>query len=83
MRMAWAFFALAVIALLGYSLNRGIYVGSRIIQGQMGQSPYATPTFGKQCRYLFPSGIHQTRKEPGWFNRDGADNDFCSLFHPN
>ena len=83
MRIGWAFFALAVVALLGYGLNRGVYVGSRIVQGQMGQAPYATPTFGKQCRYLFISGVHEPKKQPGWFGRTDAENEFCRLFYSN
>lgn len=31
MRPAWAFFALALAILVGYSLDRGIYVDSRIL----------------------------------------------------
>jgi hypothetical protein len=32
MKLGWAFFALAVFALVGYSLDRGIYIGSRTLE---------------------------------------------------
>ncbi len=32
MKLGWAFFALAVVALGGYSLDRGVYIGSRTLE---------------------------------------------------
>ena len=49
----------------------------------MGHAPYATPTFGKQCRYLFLSGVHEPVKQPGWFSLTDAENEFCRLFYSN
>ena len=49
----------------------------------MGQAPYATPTFGKQCRYLFLSGVHELVKQPGWFSLTDAENELCRLFYSN
>ena len=75
----WAFFALAAIATRAYGLNRGVYVGSEVF-------PY-TPSgadkvwYEKDCRYLFPSGIHAQ-----WVTvaptPEGADKGFCTFFQP-
>lgn len=42
MKLGWAFFALAVVVVLAYALNRGVYVGSRVYL-------YKETTYGKDC----------------------------------
>jgi hypothetical protein len=53
MKIGWALFALVLIGMIGYGLNRGVYVGSEVFSDMDGR-------FRKQCKYLFPSGV--TRK---------------------
>jgi hypothetical protein len=56
----WAIFALAllVVGLAGYSLNRGILVGSRIEAARLSDD-YPVPFYKKHCRYLFFNGVQQ------------------------
>jgi hypothetical protein len=65
----WALLGLAAVLLLGYGLNRGILVGSRIEAAQLSDA-YPVPFYKKHCRYLFFTGVQQvwtssesTRKE--------------------
>ena len=72
-KIGWALFALVLIGLIGYGLNRGVYVGSEVFSDMDGR-------FRKQCKYLFPSGV--TRKISGaWIIRAEAQDEFCRLFH--
>jgi hypothetical protein len=72
-KIGWALFALVLIGLIGYGLNRGVYVGSEVFSDMDGR-------FRKQCKYLFPGGV--TRKISGvWITRAEAQDEFCHLFH--
>jgi len=67
-----------LVALFGYALNRGFYVGTRVIayQGEYGQTWYA-----RECDYLFPSGVSTTKANiAGQRTRENAENDYCHLF---
>lgn len=77
MKIGWAFFSLAVIAMLAYGLNRGIYVGSELVPGV--NTFNGRPNVTKNCRYLFPSGIHAQWANTGWTEEE-ADDAFCALF---
>jgi hypothetical protein len=82
MKLGWAFFTLVVIATAAYTLNRGVYVGSRV-----GTFTYATQTkYVVRCRYLFPSGISVvSAKGDGIGNTlEQAENSewFCPFFQP-
>ena len=48
----WAFFALVVVVLVGYVLNRGIYIGYTMTSYRVGDRTF----FLKNCRYLHLSG---------------------------
>jgi hypothetical protein len=48
----------AAVLLLGYGLNRGILVGSRIEAAQLSDA-YPVPFYKKHCRYLFFTGVQQ------------------------
>ncbi len=39
-RLGWAFFALVVIVLAGYVLNRGIYIGNTMTSYRVGDRTY-------------------------------------------
>src|SRR3974390_2557939 len=54
----WTFFGLAVLALAGYGLNRGILVGSRIENTRL-SGEYPVPFYKKHCHYLFFNGVQQ------------------------
>jgi hypothetical protein len=54
----WVLLGLAVILSLGYGLNRGILVGSKIESAQLSDA-YPVPFFKKHCRYLFFTGVQQ------------------------
>jgi len=54
-RLGWAFFALVVILLAGYVLNRGIYIGNTMTSYRIGDRTY----FLKHCRYLHLKGADE------------------------
>lgn len=77
---SWAWPALAAVTLavlaLGYSLNRGIYVGSRMISPAEAGRPYHY----RDCSYLFPSGV-RTARAGGWNTAEEVrQNTHCKLF---
>ena len=72
----WALLGLAAVLLLGYGLNRGILVGSRIETARLSDA-YPVPFYKKHCRYLFFTGIQQvwTTSES---TREEAENSSCA-----
>ena len=52
----WALLGLAVVLLVGYGLNRGVLVGSRIETARLSDD-YPVPFYKKHCRYLFFTGV--------------------------
>jgi hypothetical protein len=54
----WALLGLAAVLLLGYGLNRGILVGSKIETARLSDA-YPVPFYKKHCRYLFFTGVQQ------------------------
>jgi hypothetical protein len=72
----WVVLGLVVVALVGYGLNRGIYVGSRIETARLSYE-YPVPFYKKHCRYLFFNGIEQvwTASES---TREEAENTSCA-----
>lgn len=81
MKLGWAFFCLAVVVMVAYGLNRGIFIGTSIDSQVLG----GTIIFAKHCRYLFPSGIHLTSRGAIGYTRSEAeskDSSPCPLFDP-
>jgi hypothetical protein len=72
----WALSGLAIVILVGYGLNRGILVGSRIETARLSDN-YPVPFYKKHCRYLFFNGIQQvwTSSES---TREEAENSSCA-----
>jgi hypothetical protein len=74
--LAWSFLGLAVVVLIGYSLNRGLYVGSTIDvsmrQGE-GKFPYS-----KSCRYLYLNGVRDINGGLELPSREGAESTSCA-----
>jgi len=74
-RLGWAFFALVVIVLTGYMLNRGIYIGHTMTAYRVGDRTF----FLKHCRYLHLNGTDEV-SVAGSFTRNTAaetESDFC------
>jgi hypothetical protein len=72
LRIVWVFFLLALIVGFAYGVNRGIYIGSSVVQLQKKTGTY----YYKYCRYLFQSGVTVTRRG-GWDTEQEAANDAC------
>jgi hypothetical protein len=73
-RMGWAVFALVAIALAGYVLNRGIYIGYTLTSYRVGNRAY----FLKKCRYLHLKGIDEVSVASSTHNPPAeTDSDFC------
>lgn len=72
----WVIFGLVVLALVGYGLNRGVYVGSKIETARLSDE-YPVPFYKKHCRYLFFTGIQQvwTSSES---TREEAEHSSCA-----
>jgi len=70
--VGWAFFALAVIVLIGYVLNRGIYIGSEVRR-----SPYG---YAKHCRYLHFAGAKDGLAFFSEPTPEEADKKVCGMF---
>jgi hypothetical protein len=72
----WTLFGLAIVILVGYGLNRGILVGSRIETTRLSDD-YPVPFYKKHCRCLFFNGIEQV-----WIasesTREEAENSSCA-----
>jgi hypothetical protein len=64
----WAFAGVAVIALAGYSLNRGLHVGSTI-EAARRSDQYPVPFYKKHCRYFVlerrAAGLDKLQTHPG------------------
>jgi hypothetical protein len=81
--VGWAFFALAVLALIFYGLDRGIFIGSEVRfnerAAQQGGSYYSY-----ECRYLYLSGIRTVfGSGTGKTEDEAASEGFCPTFGPN
>jgi hypothetical protein len=71
-RMGWAVFALVAIALAGYVLNRGIYIGYTLTSYRAGERAY----FLKKCRYLNLNGTDEV-PVGGSTHNPSAETDSC------
>jgi hypothetical protein len=73
--VSWAFLGLAVIVLIGYLLNQGIYIGAEV-------APYyregKLSHYYKHCRYLYFSGIRSVPSPPNSENREEVEKRFCA-----
>jgi hypothetical protein len=76
----WVLLALAVVLIAGYSLNRGVLIGSRIETAKLSDA-YPVQFYKKHCKYLFFTGVQQvwTSSES---TREEAEKSSCaSLKH--
>jgi hypothetical protein len=77
--VGWAFFGLAVVVLIGYVLNRGIFIGSDIQPDVYATSKGVGVQYKKYCRYLHFTGIREdflTLSDTA----EEADKSLCSMF---
>ena len=68
------FLGLAGVVLVGYLLNRGIYVGSNTIL----DSASGLVVYEKRCHYLYLNGIRDIRMNAG-LNEEDTQRGFCPL----
>jgi hypothetical protein len=80
MKLVWAFFGLAVIMAVAYTLNRGVNVGYTVTEDP-DPAPCA-PSYRMDCRYLYPSGFSYLATHSGDTKEDAAKGT-CPFFHPN
>jgi hypothetical protein len=73
--MGWAFFALVIIVLAGYVLNRGIYIGGYTINSyRVGDHTFLL----KKCCYLHLNGTDEVSVAGSTHNPPAeTDSDFC------
>jgi hypothetical protein len=76
--LGWSIFGLAVIVLIGYLLNSGLYVGSTIdVSMRQGEGK---ALYSKTCRYLYLEGVRGITnfglESP---SRDAAESTSCAL----
>jgi hypothetical protein len=75
--LGWLFLGLAVIALIGFLLNRGFYIGSTIdVSMRQGEGK---PLYSKSCRYLNLDGVHAITRGLESPSREGAESTSCAL----
>jgi hypothetical protein len=71
-----AFFALVVIALVGYGLSRGLYVGSAIdVSMRQGEGKFL---YSKSCHYLYFTGVHDLIHGSESSSLEGAETTSCA-----
>ena len=77
--VGWAFFGLAVVVLLGYVLNRGIFIGSDVKPGIHNSTNGYVTLFQKRCKYLHFAGVSENSSF--WKQTsDDADAHLCAMF---
>ena len=83
MKIGWAFFGLAAVAVIAYALNRGVYLGYTVYLDPKGnQFAPSRPWYRMECRYLYPSGISYETAGSG-FTREEAADGVCRFFNSN
>jgi hypothetical protein len=69
----WVFFAFVIAVLIGYVLNRGIYVGSEIRSVSIASDRLYT----KNCKYLFLNGLRDDETKIYAASLELAEEIFC------
>ena len=64
--------ALAGVVLVGYLLNRGVYVGSATVLN----TASGLLVYEKRCLYLHLTGVHEVRINAG-LDEEDAESRFC------
>jgi hypothetical protein len=64
------------VVLVGYLLNRGLYIGSTIdVSMRQGEGRFL---YSKSCRYLSLTGVRDIGNSPESPSRDGAESTSCA-----
>jgi hypothetical protein len=75
--LGWLFLGIAVVVLVGYLLNRGLYVGSTIdVSMREGEGKFL---YSKSCHYLYLSGMRDVSNGSESRSREGAESVSCAL----
>lgn len=75
--LGWALCALAVIVLIGYVLNRGLFVGSAVdVSMREGEGKFL---YSKSCHYLYLGGVRDITFGSETYSREGAETTSCAL----
>ncbi len=75
--LGWLIFGLAIIVLLGFLLNRGVYVGSAIdVSMRQGEGKFL---YSKSCHYLYLDGMRNISAGSETPSREGAQAISCAL----
>jgi hypothetical protein len=75
--VGWSLFGLAAVAVIGYLLNGGLYIGSSIdVSMRQGEGKFL---YSKSCHYLFLSGVRYMTSGLESPSREGAEATSCSL----
>jgi hypothetical protein len=75
--LGWAVLTVAVIALIGYALNRGLHIGSTIdVSTRQGEGKFL---YSKSCRYLYLDGVHNVTSGSESSSREDSEKVSCAL----
>jgi hypothetical protein len=77
MKLGWAFFVLAVIVLGGYSLDRGLYIGSQIEEDTTAEDAKARDRIQQQAQEALERDRAAHANDPSW--RPNVDDVFPDL----
>ena len=73
----WLFLGLAVVVLVGFLLNRGLYIGSAIdVSMRQGEGKFL---YSKSCHYLYLNGVRDITSGLESPSREGAESTACAL----
>jgi hypothetical protein len=74
--LGWSLFGLAVILVAGYSLNRGVYVGSTVdVSMREGEGKFL---YSKSYHYLYLNGVHDVTIGSESPSREGVEATSCA-----
>jgi hypothetical protein len=74
--LGWLFLGLAVIGLVGFLLNTGLYVGSAIdVSMRQGEGKFL---YSKSCHYLYLNGVRDIANGLESPSREGAESTSCA-----
>ena len=75
--LGWLIFGLAIIILICFLLNRGLYVGSAIdVSMRQGEGKFL---YSKSCHYLYLDGVRNVSTGSETPSRESAEAISCAL----
>jgi hypothetical protein len=74
--LRWPSFGLALIVLVGFLLNEGLYVGSAIdVSMRQGEGKFL---YSKSCHYLYLNGVRDINNGVEQPSRESAESTSCA-----